>query len=61
VEAREDAPLPPEPTPALSDDNVGDTLVGQFPAMRSSDTSPELEEQLVALAPLEGTDTSSGA
>jgi glycosyltransferase involved in cell wall biosynthesis len=61
VEAREGAPLPPEPTPALSDDNVGDTLVGQFPAMRSSDTSPELEEQLVPLAPLEGTDTSSGA
>jgi hypothetical protein len=29
--------------------------------MRSSDTSPELEEQLVPLAPLEGTDTSSGA
>jgi hypothetical protein len=61
VEAREGAPLPPEATPALSDDNVGDTLVGQFPAMRSSDTSPELEEHLVALAPLEGTDTSSGA
>ncbi|MCB9623432.1 MAG: glycosyltransferase [Sandaracinus sp.] len=52
------APLPGEPTPALSDDNVGDTLVGQFPAMRAIDTSPELDHHL---EPLEGSDTSSGS
>lgn len=49
-------PLPHDPAPAVSDHNGPDTLVGQFPAMRSSDTSPELEH----LAPLEGSDTSAG-